>query len=81
MEHGNKNHIEGLSDKDAEQEEMQGDCSTEEVQESAMEEERDTPVDEEEREQKTAVVPTQAQYAFMDVKWKRIDEATRGDEK
>jgi len=46
-----------------------------------MEEERDTHLDKEESKKLSAVVHTQAGYAFMDERRKRMEVVTRGDEK
>jgi len=78
---GNEDHIEGLNDEDEEQEEGQGDSSAEDEEESVTEEERDARLNEEERDKRSAVVPTEAGYAFVDERRKRTDELTRGDDK
>ena len=62
-------------------EEWQGVSSAEEEEESKMEEERDVRLDEEETEKWSAVMLRQAGYAFMDVRWKRTEEVTSGDDK
>ena len=71
--------IQEFSDEDEEQEEGQGDSNAEDDDESETEEERDTRVDEKEREKRSAVVRIWAEYAFVDERWKRMDQGTRGD--
>jgi hypothetical protein len=70
-----------LSNEDEEQETRQGDGNAEEEEESEMEEERVGRLDEEERETRSAVMCTQAGYAFMDERQKKMDKVTRNDVK
>ena len=68
-----------MSDEDEEQNEGQGDSSAEDVEESETEEERDARLDH--GEKRSAVVRTQAGYAFVNGRIKRTDEVTRDDDK
>jgi hypothetical protein len=79
-EEGDEDRIEELSDEDEEQQQGQGDSSGEEEEENETEEERDARLDEEERENRSAVVWTQPGYACVEVRRKRTDEVTRGDD-
>ena len=77
---GNEDSIEELSDEDEEQEDGQGYSSVEEEEENETEEARDARLDKEQREQWSAVVRTQAGYAFVDERRTWTDEVTRGDD-
>ena len=65
-ENRDEDRMEELSDEDVEQDEGQGDSSAEEEEENETEEERDARLDMEEREYRSALVRTQAGYAFVD---------------
>lgn len=76
---GNGDGIVKWSDEDEEHEQRQGDSIAEKEKESEMMEESEARIDEEEREKWSAVVHTQAGYAFVVMRWKRTEEVTRGD--
>ena len=52
----------------------------EDEEESVKEEERDMRLAEEERPQRSAVVCTQAEYAFVDERRQRMDKVSSGDD-
>ena len=78
QEDRNSNHMEEFSYQDAEKEEGQYESSAEEEKESETEEETQVHFNVKERETRSVVVHMQTGYAFLDERWKRIDEVTRG---
>jgi len=70
-----------LNSENEEQEEGQSDSSMEDEAESETEEVRATHLNEEEREKRSAVLHTQAGYAFFDESREKTDDVIRGNDK